>query len=393
MGEATAAINGQALVECRITVGNVGPWHAICDFAEAPDVDGAVTLTIGDSFTAKCTVDASAAGSFGLQRRVRVVGGANGWGKAVAPKSYQNDAGIKGRTVAEDAARTVGETIGTFVPAAEKFGRAYARQAGPASLALEDVLGGVAWWVGFDGVTNAGPRPATALDASAYELLAYDPRDRVATLGVDDVGAVSIGSILTDRLDAPATVRALEITVSGSELRVLAHCNGAETARGPLAELFRTITRRAVADRLWGVYRYRVVRMAVDRVELQAVRKVAGLPDLLPVSMWPGVAGAVLELAPSAEVLVQFVEGDRAQPIITGFAGQDASGFVPVQLTLGGKEGAPVARQGDAVEVLLPPAVFTGTISGAPASGVLAFPVMKTSGIITAGSSKVKAAT
>jgi hypothetical protein len=40
----------------------------------------------------------------------------------------------------------------------------------PASAVLEDVLGeGVAWWVDYDGVTQAGPRPAAELDAEAYE--------------------------------------------------------------------------------------------------------------------------------------------------------------------------------------------------------------------------------
>jgi hypothetical protein len=145
---------------------------------------------------------------------------------------------------------------------------------------------------------------------------------------------------------------------------------------------------------VFGLYRYRVVRMASDgRVELQAVRRIVGLPDLLPISQWPGVAGTHAELAPGTVVLVEFVEGDRGMPVITHFVGKDGSDFTPVSLVLGGIDGPPAARSGDAVEVLLPPAVFSGTIGGAPASGVLTFPLMKTSGTITAGSAKVKIAT
>lgn len=396
MTETYAAVNGQRLTDLRITVGNVGPWYADCDFEAAPDISGRVTITVGDNLTLSGTVDTHSSGTYMLRRRVRIVGGAGGWGASVGAKSYQNDAGIKGRLVAEDAARAVGEKIGTFIPAEERVGRAYVREVGAASRALEDTLGGVAWWVDYAGVTHAGPRPATPLDASLYEVLAYDPRDRIVTLGVDDPGAIKIGSILTERLDAPVTVRALELRVSAAELRVLAFVGGTETSHGPLASLMRSIARKSVDDRLWGKYRYRVVRMALERVELQAVRKLVGLPDLLPVSVWPGVAGVVAKLAPSAEVLVEFLEGDRAQPIVTHFAGVDGEGFVPVSLTLGGDAGPPAARQGDAVEVLLPPAIFNGTalISGVPTpmTGVLTFPMVKTLGTITGGSGKVKIA-
>jgi hypothetical protein len=92
-------------------------------------------------------------------------------------------------------------------------------------------------------------------------------------------------------------------------------------------------------------------------------------------------------------VLVTFIDGDRGQPIVTHFAGVDGAGFVPVAIVIGGDPGAPAARQGDAVEVLLPPAVFSGSIAGfGAASGVLTFPLNKATGIITAGSGKVKIA-
>jgi hypothetical protein len=212
----------------------------------------------------------------------------------------------------------------------------------------------------------------------------------MATFQVDDPAAIVIGTPITDRLETPGVVRALEIRFQDHELRVLAWVGVGAVDRSKLAGLLNALARRALDGRVFGVYRYRVVRLAVDgRLELQAVRQLPGLPDLAPISVWPGVAGAHADLQLGTEVLVQFVEGDRAQPIVTGFAGLQGPGFSPATLTLGDEAGQPAARQGDAVEVLIPPAIFTGTIvvSGtpSPASGVVSW-------LITAGSAKVKIA-
>lgn len=393
MTDVYAGVNGQRLTSVRLVVPNIGPWSAEVDFEAAPDVAGAVTLSIGE-LELRGTLDEGHSGAFALQRKARIVAGANGWGAEVSAKQYHNDAGVKARLIADDAARAVGESIGDFVPRVERVGRDYARQVGPASRALEDAVGGVAWWVDYAGVTHAGPRPAAQVDAAAYTLLAYDPRDNIATLAVDDPGAVGIGAILADeRLDGARTVRSLELRVTADELRVYAWCGGTESSHAKLAALFRAIVQRSTDGRLHGHYRYRVVRMAGDRVELQAVRKVVGLPDLLPLSAWPGIAGAHAELTPGAEVLVAFIEGDRAQPAVVAFAGKDGVGFVPVRLTLGGPSGSPAARQGDIVECQLPPAQFSGTIGGSPASGLLTFTPAKALGLITSGSSKVRVST
>ncbi len=392
MAELFAGVNGERVTTVKLTVGNTGPWVADVDFEGEPDVSGRVTLKIG-ALELAGTIVATRSGDFGAQRRARIVAGAGGWSSEVAAKQYHNDAGVKARLVAEDAARAVGETLGDFVPRAERVGRDYARQVGPASRALEDVIGGAPWWVDYDGVTRVGPRPGTPTDAKAYTVLAYDPRDRYATLAVDDVGAVRVGSILTEQIDGPQTVRSLDVRLTADELRMHVWLGGSEAGGGHLAGLIRAIVQRSTDGRLPGLFRYRVVRMAGERVELQAVRKLAGLPDLLPLSCWPGVAGAHANLRPGAEVLVGFIEGDRAQPVVLAFAGADGPGFVPVSLTLGGTEGLPAARQGDVVEVQLPPAAFTGTVGGVTATGVLTFTPSKGMGVITTGSSKVRVAT
>lgn len=83
--------------------------------------------------------------------------------------------------------------------------------------------------------------------------------------------------------------------------------------------------------------RYRVVRAvpaltpdAAMRAELQIVKQATGFPDMLAVSAWPGVPGAAFELAPSAEVLVEFIDGDPQQPYVSAYKTPDDPHWRPV---------------------------------------------------------------
>ena len=392
MSDAFVTVDGVPAQACRLVVGNVGAWHVMADLESDAPIGGRVPVRVGN-LTLTGTVDAAFSGTYALQRRVRVVAGAGGWSEYAPERSYHNDAGVKARLIAEDAARAVGETIGSFVPAAERVGVDYVRQAGPAVRTLEDAAGpGVAWWVDYDGVTHVGVRPQQAIPESAYEVVAYDPRAHVATLAIDDPADVQIGSTIAGPLQTPAAVRQLEINVGTTEIRAVVWLGGGEAEHDRLTGLLRAIVQRATDRRLFGPWRYRVVRMSGSRVDLQPVRVANGLPDLAAVDVWPGVASAHADLTPGAHVLVEFIEGDRAQPIVTHVTPRSGNGWVPVTVTIGGESGPPAARQGDAVEVLLPPAVFAGTINGGPATGVLTFPAMKALGTITAGSGKVKIA-
>jgi hypothetical protein len=382
-------VNGERCTAVKLVVSNAGPWIADVDFEGTSKVEGRVVLTIG---ALKCTgtISKVASGTYGLQRRARIVAGAGAWGVEVPAKQYHNDAGVKATLVADDAARVVGEQLGRFVPAVERLGRDYVRDTGPASRVLEDAAGGVPWWVDYAGVTHAGPRPPVPLERTAYTALAYDPRERIATLAMDAPELMAVGSLLD--VDGLQIVRTFEVRVTAGEARVYAWCGGTATGTGYLAGLLRAIVERTTDGTLHGHYRYRVVRMSGERLELQAVRKVAGLPDLLPISVMPGIAGAHAILTPGTEVLVAFVEGDRGQPVVLAFSGLDGPGFVPVQLVLGGTGGAPAARQGDIVECQLPPGQFSGTVGGSPATGLITFTPSTALGVITSGSSKVSVA-
>lgn len=354
MTDAFATVGNASVRRMSMNVSNVGVWSADVEFLEAPALaDGAkVELRVGAS-TWQGILAPGENGVFALTRRCLVRGGAGAWSRTLPAKHYHNDFGVSARLIVEDLCRELGETLGTFVPASERVGVDYVRQADvTAAGTLADVIGNVPWWVGQDGLTHVGVRPATPLSPSAYELLAYDPRLRTATLGVaNDIRPIQIGATLVDqRLDRPAVIRGYTVVVEADKLRVHAYCGGDESTTGNLAAVLTSIVHRIMDERLVGRFRYRVIDMRSDgRVDVQAVNRAAGTPDLQYISMWPGVAGTHAELAPGAEVLVEFIEGDRAQPIITGFVGSQGPGFVPDKLVLGGTSGPAAARVGDTV--------------------------------------------
>lgn len=393
-------LNGERLTAVRLRMPARGAWVAEADFESDPPALGRCSLGIGALVLSGSVVDTQA-GAFGKQRRLRLVAGGGGWGSLASSRSYHNDAGIKARLLAEDLAREAGEQLGEFAAELERVGVDYVRGATlTCATVLEDVIGAVAWWVDAAGVTHVGERPtAPALLETQYQILAFDPRERVATLSLDDPSLLAIGTRLVGpSLAEPLTVREYQIQADAAGVRVFAWCGSDTRSAGRLSGLWRAVTERSLEQRLFGLYLYRVVAMASDnRVSLQAVHRSAGLPDIEPVPQWPGAPGIHTELAPGGEVLVAFIEGDRTRPAVTHYAGQGATGFVPTGVVIGGADGLPCARQTDTVEVLLPPSVITGTLihptlGVMPLTGVLTYPNSVTLGSIVTGSSVVKVA-
>ena len=349
-----------------------GAWVADVVLDEVADVTGLATLTIGD-LELRGTVDPTHTGAFALGQRVRLVGGAGAWATKVAPKGYHNDAGVRASEVAADVAREVGETLDVSGYGATRLGADWARTRGPASRVLEQL--GRAWWVDAAGLTHVGARPV-AEAAGAYEVLAYDPAQRVATLGVDDATAVGVGTILRDKLASPLVVRDLEIDATAKALRVTAWCAPADELpeQGRLVRALRSIVREALPNLAYlAPRRYRVVDQVGERLTLQAVRAAAGVPDLLLVPVSPGMAGLRAEHALGSLVVVQFLDGDPAAPIVTHFEDADGNGWRPTNVYLDAANGIElgdavgvVIRDGDTVTIGATTGVITTTGQGFP---------------------------
>lgn len=322
-----ASIGGEFCERVRLFVPQHGIWFAEVSMLGDPALSGQVTLAIGN-LQLQGTV--TRPGTRGEQSFMRLVGGAGAWGSMLQPKAYHNDAGVKRKLVAEDAAREAGETLETLTTQ-EKLGTHYVRRAGVASRVLESAIGR-AWHVGYDGVTRVGPRASHTPADGSYLVVDAQPTEGWVSLSMDDLTSVRVGSVLREGLDAEMVVRDLEVRVDSDQVEVIAWCGESDDTQARLTAALARLAQRAMGDRIWGKWRYRVIEMDGDRVKLQAVSRAAGLPDTMPVSMGPGVAGAHAELAPAAEVLVEFIEGSPTAPIITHFAGKDGTGFVPVTL-------------------------------------------------------------
>jgi hypothetical protein len=384
MGESALQVNGRSVTEAKIYVPNEGVWFADLDLTDDAALTGSVAITFGAT-TLRGTVDDGASGVYGLRRRVRVIGGAAGWRKEIKPTGYVNDAGVKASTIANDAAKACGETLGTFTGGADRLGSHYLRNAGPASRTVEDAARGVPWWVDYAGVTHVAPRAVATPTPESYETISYDPQTSSLQLRVEDLQAVGVGSIITKDLPAPVTIASFELHVSPTAIRMHAWVGSGRGSN--IISALRAIAESAATARITWPCRYRVVDLVGDRVDLQIVKKGTGAPDALSVPMWPGIAGAHVVSAKGAEVIVQFVDGDRADPIVTGFSGRGGKGAVPRRLVLGAASGngQDAARKGDVVEILIPPFAFEGTIGGTPAAGLLTCALPRTLGTIISG--------
>lgn len=155
---------------------------------------GKVTLLWGKT-TLAGTVDPTSAGTWQGEARATIIGGI-GWSNVLPALWLQNDAGLLGSAVAQQAATLAGETLVAPATAFRALRVSYSRPKRQASAALADVLAdGAAWWVEFDGTTKAGVRPLVTAPARV-DVLSLDPREGVAELDADDPGQVLVGSVM-----------------------------------------------------------------------------------------------------------------------------------------------------------------------------------------------------
>jgi len=356
MAELFASVNGRRVISGRLFFPWSGVWLADVELDGDDALEGAVSLRVA-GLDLKGVVSGAFGGTFGRTSKRRIVGGAGGWAKVVAAKDYHNDAQMTRAQILSDVAAEVGETLTILAGVSGNVGAHFARPAVGAWQVLDLVLAAlnVPWWVEADGTTRAGTRPETEAGADV-EVLTFDPLTRVATLSMDKLASLGVGTVLRKRLDEPAVIRELEVTFQGGKLRAEAWCGSPAGGKNRIARALAALVKASLPNYVFAFpRRYRVFKMTGDRVDLQAVSSAPGLPDVLPVSQWPGLAGLWGELALGAEVLVEFIDGDPVHPIVTHFAGKDGVGWTPVSLVLDasstiklGKDAAlGVARMGD----------------------------------------------
>lgn len=305
----------------RLILPWTGAWIADVDLDVASTdalPSGRVIVNVG-SETLSGTVDPRAAGRFGEKARVRIVAGGGGWDRVVAARNFQNDAGLWSSAVVTATAAEIGETVVDDAPVL--LGTHFVRAAGAAS----KVFLQRDWYVDAMGTTQIAPRPSAA-SPSDLDVLTWDPSMRVAELATDSI--VWPGMVLTDARFGSAVVRSVEQSFGGGRGRALAWCGQALSSR--LSAALGSAANHSVGVTHLRMYRYRVVAQNSDgRLLLQTVRPGGVVPDALPIEVWPGMAGLSADVTPGTEVLLGFVEGDPAQPVVLAFQAE-----APVTLTL-----------------------------------------------------------
>jgi len=273
---------------------------------QGPSENDPVELVVGSWTGIGTCIDA---GVHGGVRSIRVVAGAGGWRRSPTGLAFQNDANLSRADIAQALASSVGEIV----------------EADPGTLGVHwsfdstvsvgsnmDTLGD--WYVRDDGVTQLGSRPDLAEFRAIVEP--FDGKNGIADCLIEesDVASVMPGALVTsDSLSIQIRVQHTRILLSTNKLVAEVYTREQDP--------FRAARHEARKLRFLGTYRYRIIEQIADRLQLQAVDAITGLPDQLLVDKAHGLPGVTTECAPSGEVLIVFADGNRSLPFVSAYLG------------------------------------------------------------------------
>jgi len=319
----TGTIDGHTLTHCRVQIPAWGIWWADVSLDAEVTLTGAVTLALADLSLSGTVVSG---GPHNGRSRYRVCAGAHGWGTTIPAKSWASDAGVKIRTVLEDAAAAAGETIAVYPTGT--VGLAWDRQEGPASTTLQ-LLYPEGWYVDESGVTVIGARSAVTYAGNATRG-DYDPARGTLELAADSIATLLPG-VVVDGVTAVDVLHEL----TPDRLRTTL---GGRTAPGTsrrLAAMRRLLEQLDPRAKYAGLHSYRVVSLDGERLNLQPERASQGMPALRRGRIRPGVQGCKGETALGSMVLVAFVDRDPSRPVVIAFDDAESPGFDPSKLEIG----------------------------------------------------------
>lgn len=330
-----ATLAGQTVARAMVTIPRFGVWWADVDLTTPAALSGRVVLELGGvSFSGAVASGGPADG----KASYRIAAGAGGWGTVVPAAAYSDDAGVKVASVLADVASAAGETF-EGAPS-DRVGPHYARQEGPASHVLGDLLPR-AWRVDFAGVTRAGAWPSGTYATTAPRVRRA-PGAGVIDLAVDSIVGITPG-VVVDGLP-PATD--VVINLDSKRLTASVYYEAALPRRiDALRKLFDALDPRRAYR---GLAEYRVVSQEGDRLNLQIARSGTGLPDLARVPV-RGLSGVKQMHALGSLVLVGFADSDPSRPAVVAQEAAGVPGWMPLALEIGAAPTLGVARQTDPV--------------------------------------------
>lgn len=319
----SASLNSILATSARAYIPAWGCWYVEIDLDGEHELAGAATVEIAD-LTLQGTI--LSGGPANGRSHFRIVGGKGGWGQTIPAKAYANDAGVKASTVLLDAADACGETILASTLPTTRPGPSWVRPEARARAVLE-LLAPRGWYVGEDGITRIGARPAAELPAG----VTHGPVDLAR--GCVELASESIATILPGLVVDGLTVVDVLHEAAPDGLRSTVW--GARGASSRALQGFRAIIDQIDPDRAFrGQSEYRVTSRSGDRVGLEPVRVSTGMPELTRVVARPGLPGCKGGAAIGSRVLVGFADSSPARPYVCAYEDANGSGFVPTTLVL-----------------------------------------------------------
>lgn len=344
---ATGTIAGYTLTHCRASLPAWGIGYVDCTVDREVEITGSATVQLAD-LSLVCSVVSG--GPHQGRSYYRLCLGAHGWGRDIAAKSWANDAGVKLRTVLEDAAAAAGETFAAYPTGT--VGLAWDRQEGPASTTLQ-LLYPEGWYVGEDGLTRVGKRASVVYSGTATRG-AYDPASGTLELAAESI-ATLVPGIVVDGVEAVDVLHEL----TPDRLRTMIWGSTTTGTSRRLAAMRRMLEQLQPRAKYSGVWSYRVVSRTGERLNLQPERASMGMPDIRNARIMPGVQGCKGETTLGSIVLVSFINADPSRPVVVAFDDADSSGFDPARLYIG--SGADLVEIGGGTETP-PPANPVGRV-------------------------------
>jgi hypothetical protein len=357
-----------------LSIPKTGDWRADVLLDNSPLPTGKTTLTVGDLSLA-CSVlrsDFDAAG-----KPHAVVVGAIGWQNLVTkPLSFNSSAGVRLSSVLSAISQGSGQTI--VQPTDRTIGDHYelgaSRPGEPVRWvdALNDLVRAgylPLWRVDPDGVTRFTPRTSAAVSVRAT-LMRHD-----SSIGLFVYGLDAPAQFLPGNTVEGTPIGKLVLREHRGKLEADVYSDDLTKSAPPIRELLRRLLPDSPEHR---AQTYVVNSVNTDgTLNVVPTADAQHLPEINNVEQWT-VGGIQYHPLPGTEVAIIYRGKNKTRPIAFAFP-LDVNPF------------SGVARLGDTVTVLLPPATFTGTIGGVASSGIVVWAPGQTIGTITTSSARTKA--
>lgn len=307
-------VNGLTVLSFKILI----PWRGVWVANLKLDIDnpallpsGKVTIILTDKTVLIGTVDPRSSGTFSSTSYIQVVGGGNGWDKAVPPQFFSKpDGNLTSNIIYNATSVLVNEQV--LDPTPVNYGVAYTRSGGAASR----VFGDRDYYVNPQtGITTVSSWPSTTLPSDSV-LSNWEPLQERGEIFSNNL--ILPGTVLTDdRLNGVSyTVRDVEQSFDSTGNNAVVWCSTNPVTR--LQEALACAVREFAGTAYMKSYLYRFVLNVSGGLALQAIT--VGAPDLNPIQQWAGLSGLAAKLKPSTEMVVGFVGGDPTQPYIISYS-------------------------------------------------------------------------